>query len=76
MYADVQELIDDGKGGKWLQIPDEEKRVLIKSIAAINLVRGNKGQGLAAIRHYEREGLIAFAEGPVDVENHPSDLKQ
>lgn len=70
MYADAQELIDAGDGGKWLKLPDEEKRVLIKSIAAVNLIRNTK----PALRHYEHDGYITITEGPLDPETHPSDL--
>lgn len=71
MYADAQELMDAGEGGKWIEIADEERRVLIKSIAAVNLIRG--GKGLPALRHYERDGYIVVSDGSGDPEPHPND---
>lgn len=71
MYADAQELMDAGEGGKWIELDDEERRVLIKSIAAVNLIRG--GKGLPALRHYERDGYIVVTDGSGDPETHPND---
>jgi hypothetical protein len=71
MYADAQELIDAGASGKWIELDDEERRVLIKSIAAVNLIRG--GKGLSALRHYEREGYVVVTDGAGDPEPHPND---
>lgn len=71
MYTDAEQLIAEGKEGKWVKASDEERAAVVRSIAGANMVRGSKNQ--PSLRHYEREGHIVVHSRGVEAEAHPAD---